>query len=583
MADTIIQIKRSTTTAVPTALEAGELAFTSNGDSLWVGSPAGTNTANVIHIGSKISYFANSSQLGSTAGGSNTELASTYAIKGYVDGRFNSYSTTLDGLDDVDTASKANNNILVYDANSGKWENHTVSGTNNEVEVTFSGQDITVGLPNAVTITTSLGVGSNVNLSTSGISVGNATVNTQITSTGITANGANITSVNAATVGSNTAGDLRGYSDTVAATAYSNAVSVAAADATTKAATAYSNAISYADTKAATAYSNAVSVAATDASTKAATAYSNAVSVAAADASTKAGTAYSNAVAFAANADNISSGTLATARLPATANIATQINVGANVNLTTTSISVGNSSVNTSLTSSAITTGTVTTSGLANLHSANITNNVAIGGTLNAGNTTITGLLTVSGNLNVTGTLTTIDTQNVVIEDSLIRLARNQANTGTFTDSVDIGLYGVYGNTSAVRYTGLARDSSSNAYVLFDGKTVSPDNNGVSTSDTLSTLYAFLNSGALTTNTSTVAITANSTVNVAIVANTLTLSTALGVASGGTGRATLTTNAILVGNSAGAVTQLSSSTQGHVLQINGSGAPVFGGLDGGSF
>jgi hypothetical protein len=68
---------------------------------------------------------------------------------------------------------------------------------------------------------------------------------------------------------------------------------------------------SYADTKAGTAYSNAVSYAGTIAGT----AYSNAVSTASADATTKAGTAYSNAIAYAANATNISSGTVATARL----------------------------------------------------------------------------------------------------------------------------------------------------------------------------------------------------------------------------------------------------------------------------
>ena len=95
-----------------------------------------------------------------------------------------------------------------------------------------------------------------------------------ITANSFTGNGASITSVNAATVGGNTALTLRTYTDTVGATAYSNATSYA----DTKAATAYSNATSYADTKAAT--------------------------------------AYSNAIAYSANATNISSGTIAFARLP---------------------------------------------------------------------------------------------------------------------------------------------------------------------------------------------------------------------------------------------------------------------------
>ena len=86
---------------------------------------------------------------------------------------------------------------------------------------------------------------------------------------------------------------------------------------------------------------------------------------AAINANTNAGTAYSNATAFAANASNISSGTLATARLPATANISTSINVGANVNIATDSINVGNASVNAFVNSSSI---TVSTGNFANLN-----------------------------------------------------------------------------------------------------------------------------------------------------------------------------------------------------------------------
>jgi hypothetical protein len=87
----------------------------------------------------------------------------------------------------------------------------------------------------------------------------------------------------------------------------------------------------------------------------------------------------------AANATNISSGTLDTARLPATANISTQINVGANVNVSTTLINVGNSTVNTSITSSSI----------------------FASGTLSVGgNTVITdGKLTVNGDIITTGSL----------------------------------------------------------------------------------------------------------------------------------------------------------------------------------
>jgi hypothetical protein len=57
---------------------------------------------------------------------------------------------------------------------------------------------------------------------------------------------------------------------------------------------------------------------------------------------------------FYTNATNITLGTLDTARLPATANVTTAINVGANVNFTTTTISVGNSTVNSTVNSTSI-------------------------------------------------------------------------------------------------------------------------------------------------------------------------------------------------------------------------------------
>lgn len=57
---------------------------------------------------------------------------------------------------------------------------------------------------------------------------------------------------------------------------------------------------------------------------------------------------------FYANATNLTSGTLVTARLPETANIATAINVGANVTLTTSTINVGNTTVNVSINSTSI-------------------------------------------------------------------------------------------------------------------------------------------------------------------------------------------------------------------------------------
>jgi len=187
--------------------------------------------------------------------------------------------------------------------------------------------------------------------------------------------------------------------------------------------------------------------------------------------------------------------------------------------------------------------------------------------------------LSLSGNLTVLGTLTTIDTTNLTVQDSLIELANGNATT----DILDIGLYGQFGSSGS-KFTGLFRDATDGIYKLFTGSQSEP----TTTVDigaagyTTATLQAFLSSGGLTTNATHVAITANSTVNVSITANTLTLSTPLAVGSGGLGLSTITSGAILVGNAAGPVTILAAGTDGFVLQSNGTSV-IYSSLDGGTF
>ena len=187
--------------------------------------------------------------------------------------------------------------------------------------------------------------------------------------------------------------------------------------------------------------------------------------------------------------------------------------------------------------------------------------------------------LSLSGNLTVLGTLSTIDTTNLTVQDSLIELANGNATT----DILDIGLYGQYGSSGA-KFTGLFRDATDGIYKLFVGSNTEPTTtvDTAAVGYTTATLQAFLTSGGLVSNATHVAITANSTVNVSITANTLTLSTPLAVGSGGLGINSITSGAILVGNAAGAVTILVANTNGKVLQSNGTSV-VYGTLDGGTF
>jgi hypothetical protein len=189
--------------------------------------------------------------------------------------------------------------------------------------------------------------------------------------------------------------------------------------------------------------------------------------------------------------------------------------------------------------------------------------------------------LTLTGNLTVTGTLTTLDTQNLVVQDPLIKLA----NGNIAGDALDIGFYGVY-DTSGTQdlYAGLYRDATDGVFRLFRDTEIEPTTivDPAGAGYTVATLQAFLISGGLVSNSSTVSLTANSTVNVNITANTLTLSTALAGTSGGTGLASYTAEEILVANSSNGFRKLALGTDGQVLQSNGS-ALVYSTLDGGTF
>jgi len=74
---------------------------------------------------------------------------------------------------------------------------------------------------------------------------------------------------------------------------------------------------------------------------------------------------------------------------------------------------------------------------------------------------------------------------------------------------------------------------------------------------------------------------ANSTL-IGISASQVTVGT-LAVARGGTGAGSFTNNGVLLGQGTGAFTTASSSTEGHVLTINASGVPTFEHLSGGTF
>ena len=176
----------------------------------------------------------------------------------------------------------------------------------------------------------------------------------------------------------------------------------------------------------------------------------------------------------------------------------------------------------TGINASALSTGTVP---LARLASANSSANGIVDTTTQtfAGNKSFANNVTITGNLNVLGTTTTVSANNLIIDDSLIQLAANN----TTSDALDIGLYGNYNaDGGSHEHTGLFRDTTDDTWKLFKGLQEAPTTtvNVAGAGYTVATLQSYLSSGALTTNTTALQITANSTYNANLTVNTVVAS-----------------------------------------------------------
>ena len=209
----LIKIKRSSGTAAPASLNEGELAVSFLSGKLFVG-----NTTAVIPIGgvhSPGTLTANQALVANATSGidkiivANLQPTFIYAngasgttgqvlLSNSTGGVFWGTATSdLDSLTDVVLTSTANNQLLVYDNTSGNWENHSINGTASQVNVSFSSQDITISLESNVVINTLL-------------TVGNSSVNAVVNSTSVTTS--NLAATNTITVGSNVTVNTSGVS-----------------------------------------------------------------------------------------------------------------------------------------------------------------------------------------------------------------------------------------------------------------------------------------------------------------------------------------------------------------------------------
>ncbi len=93
------------------------------------------------------------------------------------------------------------------------------------------------------------------------------------------------------------------------------------------------------------------------------------------------------------------------------------------------------------------------------------------GNTNQTGDVTLTGNLNLSGSLIITGAATSVTTQSLAVEDSIIIMAAN--NT---TDTLDIGFAGSYNNGSANVFTGMVRNATDKEFYIFDSYDTTPGN-----------------------------------------------------------------------------------------------------------
>ena len=159
--------------------------------------------------------------------------------------------------------------------------------------------------------------------------------------------------------------------------------------------------------------------------------------------------------------------------------------------------------------------------------------------TSSSGTQSISGDLAVTGNLTVTGTQTVVNTTVVQTNDSLIKLANNN----TSSDVLDIGFYGSANTNTAASnstyYFGLVRQAGGN-FFLFKNVSSDPTSNtlasGSATASNTATLRANITGGM-----------------VYALANTIS------VVDGGTGAATFSTGAILVGDGTNSLKTLANT------------------------
>jgi len=218
-----------------------------------------------------------------------------------------------------------------------------------------------------------------------------------------------------------------------------------------------------------------------------------------------------------------------------------------------------------------------------------VTDNLTVNGNVTLGNgssdtVTTSGNMTVGGNLTVNGTQTTLNSTTVTVDDPIFVVGGDTAPSSD--DNLDRGIEFRWHNGSAAKLGFFGFDDSTGRFTFIPDAT---DTSGVlsGAKGNLDINGAYIDniqvgitgtneidtsSGNLTLDSAGGTVTVDDNLSVT---GTVSLTNDLAVAHGGTGLSSFTGKGVFTSNAGGtAISFVTSSTEGAVLQYNSSGVPI---------